>query len=84
MRMAFSACPNRWKALYTAAILEPNKGLLPERVSEAESAVEERGREIFYRNGTLEELEALEDALYTLRAFRTAWQHSEGGDGTPQ
>jgi hypothetical protein len=70
---------NRWKTLYQAAILETNKRLLPQRVSEAEEAVKARGRELFHGNGTPEEKEAdvLEDALYTLRAFRTAWQHSE-------
>lgn len=77
MHTAFPQSPNRWKALYRAAILETNKGLLRQRVSEAEAAVKTRGREIFFGNGTLEELEVLEDALYTLRAFRTAWQHSE-------
>ena len=77
MRKAFSPCPDRWKTLYRAAILETNKGLLPQRVSEAEAAVKARGREMFYGNGTVEETEALEDALYTLRAFRTAWEHTE-------
>jgi hypothetical protein len=77
MRTAFPPCLNRWKTLYRVAILETNKGLLPQRVSEAEEAVKTRGREIFYGNGTLEEKEALEDALYTLRAFKTAWKHSE-------
>jgi hypothetical protein len=78
MHTAFSPCLNRWKTLYRAAILETNKGLLPQRVSEAEEAVKARGREIFYGNGTAEEkeAEALEDALYTLHAFRSAWQHS--------
>ena len=70
-----------WKTLYRAALQESNKALLPQRVSEAEEAVKARGREIFYDGGTPEEeekeVEALEDALYTLRAFRTAWRHSE-------
>jgi hypothetical protein len=76
MRKAFLR-PDRWKTLYRAAILETDKGLLPQRVSEAEAAVKARGRKMFYGNGTVEETEALEDALYTLHAFRTAWQHSE-------
>jgi hypothetical protein len=80
MRTSFPLYPNHWKDLYRAAILETNKGLLHQRVSEAEAAVKTRGREIFYGNGTLEEIEALEDALYTLRAFRTAWQHSEAAN----
>jgi hypothetical protein len=77
MTTAFPPCLNRWKILYTAAILETNKSLLPQRVLEAEEAVRARGREIFYGNGTQEEKEALEDALYALGAFKTAWQHSE-------
>jgi hypothetical protein len=77
MTMAFPPCLNRWKSLYRAAILETNKVLVPQRVLEAEEAVTARGREIFYGSGTPEEKEALEDALYALRAFRTAWRHSE-------
>jgi hypothetical protein len=77
MRTAFLAGPNRWKTLYRAAILETNKALLYQRVKEAEAAVKARGREVFCGDGTLEETEALEDALYTLRAFKSAWQHRE-------
>jgi hypothetical protein len=77
MTTAFPPCLDRWKTLYRAAILETNSRLLPQRVAEAEEAVKARGREIFYGNGTSEEEEALDDALYALRAFRTAWQHSE-------
>ena len=79
MHMAFPTCSN-WKILYRDALQETNKAILPQRVSEAEEAVKARGREIFYEGGTPEaerEVEALEDALYTLRSFRTAWQHSE-------
>jgi hypothetical protein len=84
MQTPSSPSLNRWKTLYQAAILETDKGLLPQRVSEAEEAVKSRGREIVYSNGTPEEKEAeiLEDALYTLRAFRTAWQHSDPRDSS--
>ena len=78
MTTAFPPCPNRnWRTLYRAAILETNNRVLPQRVAEAEEAVRARGREIFYGDGTSEEKEALEDALYALRAFRTAWEHTE-------
>lgn len=78
MITAFPPCPNRnWRALYRAAILETDRKVLPQRVSEAEESVKARAREIFYSHGTAEEEEALEDALYALRAFRTAWQHTE-------
>ena len=79
MNTASPSCQSRtdWKTLYRAAILETDKSVLPQRVTEAEEAVIERGREIFYRHGTPEEKEALEDALYALRAFRSAWKHTE-------
>jgi hypothetical protein len=66
-----------WETLYRAAILEPDKSVIRQKVSQAETAVVARGRELFYAQGALEEKEALEDALYALRAFRSAWQHSE-------
>jgi len=74
--------PNRtdWRTLYRAAILETNKSVLPQRVSEAEEAVLTRGREIFYDPAALDELEekeALEDALYALHAFKTSWQGTD-------
>jgi hypothetical protein len=66
-----------WKTLYRAAILETNKSVVPQRVSEAEKAVLCRRREMFYGDGSLEEKEDLEDALYALRAFKTAWKHAD-------
>ncbi len=47
MHTASSPSLNRWRTLYQAAILETNKELLPERVSEAEEAVKARGRTRF-------------------------------------
>ena len=67
-----------WRALYKAAILETRRTDVARRVSEAETAVLARGREAFYSGASLEEKEALEDALYILRAYRTA---SEARDG---
>ena len=66
-----------WKALYRADILETNHDVIPKKVSEAESAALARGRELFYGGGTAEEKEALEDALYALRAFRSSFEHLE-------
>ena len=79
MKTAFPRCHDQaeWKALYWAAILESDKHVIPERVSEAEAAVLARQRELFYGDGTPEEQEALEDALYALRAFRSALEHTE-------
>jgi hypothetical protein len=79
MKKAFPPCPDYgdWKTLYRAAILETNKNVLPRKVSEAELAVLARGRELIYSGGTSEEKESLEDALYALRAFRSALEHTE-------
>jgi hypothetical protein len=68
------SCPPHtdWKVLYKAAILETQKKAIARRVSEAEAAVLARGREVFYNGGSAEEKEALELALYILRAFKAA------------
>jgi predicted RNA methylase len=81
MTRAFPPCLNRadWRTLYRAAILETDKSVLPQRVSEAEEAAVRRRREIFYDQGTPEEKDGLEDALDALSAFRSAWQHTEAG-----
>ena len=50
------------------------------RIAEAEEAVLARGRELFYRSSTRDEKELLQDALYALRAFRTAWEHTEAAE----
>jgi hypothetical protein len=63
-----------WRTLYRAAILETDKSVLRQRVSEAERAVVKRGREIFYEHATPKEQEALEDALFALLTLRTAFK----------
>ena len=69
-----------WRFLYQAAILETDRNVLARRVLEAEKAIVERAREVFYGPATLEEMEALDDALYILRALRTAEQSAESRD----
>ncbi len=69
-----------WKTLYRAAILETNRSVIPQRVLKAEQAVLARGRELFYDGGTHDEQESLEDALYALRAYKNAWEHTEAAE----
>jgi len=78
MKTAFPPCPDHtdWKILYRAAILETNKNTIPQKVSEAEQAVLTRRKELFCCVASKEK-ESLEDALYTLRAYRDAWEHTE-------
>jgi hypothetical protein len=66
-----------WKSLYRAAVFETNRGINPRLVAQAEKAVVARARELFYNHGSLEEKEALEDALYALHALKTALQNTE-------
>ncbi len=78
MKVAYPPCQHvDWRTLYRTAILETDKNAILRRISEAEEAVISRGRELFHREINREEQEALEDALYALRAYRTACQHAE-------
>ena len=79
METAYPPCPIRtdWKALYKAAVHETDGSIGSQRITEAERAISARARELFYSNGPFEEEEALEDALCTLRALRSAWEHFE-------
>ncbi len=69
-----------WKKLYRAAIFETKRHAIPERLSAAEQAVLARGRELFRHTGNLKEFEEREEvdiALYCLRAYKSAWSHTE-------
>ena len=66
-----------WRVLYKAAIFETNRNAIPKLVSEAERAELVRGRELFRQTGTIDEKESLEDALYALRAYKSAWAHTK-------
>ena len=65
---------SRWRQFYRAAILEAGDSILPQRVAEAEQAIVARARELFGATGDhSDEQEALDDALYALRALQTSW-----------
>lgn len=61
-----------WRALYTAALFEKDKNRIPTRIAEAERAIVARARELFSAGSdTIEEDQALDDALYALRALQS-------------
>jgi hypothetical protein len=61
-----------WRALYKAALFETNRDKLPERIADAEKAIIARARELFASTSdTIEEDQALDDALYALRALHS-------------
>jgi hypothetical protein len=60
-----------WRELYKAALFEVDKTKLPERIAQAEKAIALKARELFYVAGdSIEEGQALDDAVYALRALR--------------
>lgn len=60
-----------WRDLYTAALFETDKDRIPERIADAEKAIVARARELFaVGSDTIEEDQALDDALYALRALQ--------------
>ncbi|MGA8508263.1 MAG: hypothetical protein WB762_21865 [Candidatus Sulfotelmatobacter sp.] len=64
-----------WRELYTAALFETDKNRMPARIADAEEAIVARARELFSAgNDTIEEDQALDDALYALRALQNCLQ----------
>jgi hypothetical protein len=70
------AIRTEWKTLYRTAIRERDRTVAWQAIVEAEKAILARERELFYGPGTLEEKVALEEALQTLGALKSAWTHS--------
>jgi hypothetical protein len=61
-----------WRDLYVAALFETDKNRIPKRIAEAEKAIVARARELFAAGSdTIEEDQALDDALYALRALQS-------------
>jgi 2-keto-3-deoxy-galactonokinase len=60
-----------WRELYTAALFETDKDRIQIRIADAERAIVARARELFAAGtDTIEEDQALDDALYALRALQ--------------
>ena len=61
-----------WRDLYVAALMETDNQRMSARIADAERVMLERGRELFKASGdNIQEEEALDDALYALRALKT-------------
>jgi hypothetical protein len=60
-----------WRELYCAALFERDANRIPSRIKEAEKAIVARARELFAAGAdTIDEDEALDDALYALGALQ--------------
>jgi hypothetical protein len=67
-----------WRDSYRAAVFETDRHELPNRIAQAEKAIIVRGRELFQSPQSFKEREALDAALYKLRAFRRSLKHDNG------
>jgi hypothetical protein len=67
--------PTNWRDLYTAALFETDRSRVSERIADAKVAITARARELFSAgNDTIEEDQALDDALYALHALQNCLQ----------
>lgn len=72
-----------WRSLYVAALFEADHAILPGKIAQAEAALVQRARELFYAAGdNIEEEEALDDAMYALQALRSTYQCSRPTAGS--
>jgi hypothetical protein len=61
-----------WDELYVAALFETDKSRIPDRIAEAQRAIVDRARYLFSSGAdTIEEDQALDDAMYALRALQS-------------
>ena len=68
---AFPSPGQDWKNLYTAALFETETGRVPLLITAAERALRHRAHELSSTIGDhIQEEEAIDDALYALRALR--------------
>jgi hypothetical protein len=66
------ATTRHWREFYVAALFETDTDKISSRISEAEKAIIVRARELFAAGtDTIEEDQALDDALYALRALQS-------------
>lgn len=68
---AEQTCVQIWRDLYRAALFGIDKKKLPAQITRAEKAIALRSRELSAISvNDLEEMEAIDDALYSLQASR--------------
>jgi hypothetical protein len=77
--LATSSTYRSWRDLYKAALFEPDRSKMPQRIHEARTAVVMRGRELFNcADKHVDEAEDLEDALYALQALSSCLKMRTG------
>ena len=80
MDVLVSKSESNWRDLYRAAILELDPAQLPHRITDAESVLIARARELFNQGGDNgEETEDLDDAMCALHALRSVLNYNSSG-----
>ena len=59
----------QWEQLYREALLETDLGILPQKIDQARSAIQQRRYRLADNHAHRDELQAMEDALSNLRAI---------------
>jgi hypothetical protein len=78
--MKNSGGEKRWLALYKKAVLEPDPSKLDSRISQAQHAIRERARELWYSDVPMTaERRELQTALRFLRLLLAFGKRSDGG-----
>lgn len=68
-----SPCKRVWAQSYKAALFELDANKVSDRITDAETALVKRARELFDSAGdNIEEEQAVDDAMYALHALRSA------------
>ncbi len=68
-----------WRELYRVALYQPDPSRLRDDIEHAESAIVLRARQLFGESGDhIEEEQALDDAMYALRALKSCVQSRSG------
>ena len=66
-----------WQKLYRAAILEADPSKLFQHITETKKALIQHTRELFQKTkNNIEEEQDLDDAIYTLHAFRSTLKYA--------
>lgn len=65
-----------WRSLYIAAVVEPDRARVRQRIADARTALIQRARELFQTRGDhLQEESAIDDALVALSALERCVLH---------
>jgi hypothetical protein len=76
--------PWGWKESYVAALVEADKKRMPRRIADAECLIINRAKTLLSASGdNIQEQEALDDALYALRALKVCLEIN-GGYAEPE